>query len=435
MKNKVKYLINISDRISTIGELAQYLTLYSSIFFSEDGKKVSIVDKNNNEEYTTDSNIISIDSENANYFTIEVYQEDGINYLELFDKFINDIINMQKDMQEQKFFIIEDGISMYYSSKAYPMLFRTETTLREFITEMMCFFGSKNWGSSMGKKLITSSDNKYQNDVLYNSDFKQLTIFLTKPYKEDNEDAILDSLRKKVEEIDENNGKSAFLEIRDFIREKKPYTIWNRFAKKYAGASWELEQFGQKMDRLYILRCKIAHSNKFTKENFLEFKELSNEMIEEMTNLTKKIETIKNLDKETMALLNEAEDELNVDDEKDTIVVPAHPGGFKDVFLKENKWYHIRISDNKLNSIKYIAAYEAQTNKCIQYYAEIDRIENSDIKDGYKVVYFKDNAKLLANKRKIKLGDNHYYAPQSLRYVSSEKLFDENVITLDQLFN
>lgn len=435
MNNKVKYLINISNRISSVGELAQYLTLYSSIFFSEDGKEVKIVDKNNNKEYTTASNIISIDSENANYFTIEVYQEDGINYLELFDKFINDIINMQKDMQDQKFFIIEDGISMYYASKAYPMLFRTETTLRAFITEMMCFFGSKNWGSSMAQQLIKGKFSDYQNDVLYNSDFNQLKIFLTKPYKEDDEDAILNSLRKKVEEIDEDDGKDAFLEIRDFIREKKPYTIWNRFVKKYAGASWELEQFGQKMDRLYKLRCKIAHSNKFTKENFLEFEKLSSEMINEMTNLTKKIETIKNLDKETLALLNEAEDELDVDDKKDTIVVPAHPGGFRDVFMGENKWYYIRISDNKLNNIKYIAAYEAQNNKCIQYYAEVDRIENSDIKEGYKVVYFRDKAKLLANKRKIRLGDNQYYAPQSLRYVSSEKLFDENVTTLDQLFN
>ena len=39
------------------------------------------------------------------------------------------------------------------------------------------------------------------------------------------------------------------------------------------------------------------------------------------------------------------------------------------------------------------------------------------------------------NNRKIELGDNPYYAPQSMRYVSSEKLFDENVKTLEQLFN
>lgn len=103
--------------------------------------------------------------------------------------------------------------------------------------------------------------------------------------------------------------------------------------------------------------------------------------------------------------------------------------------MRENKWYCVRIYDNKLNNIKYITAYEAQNNKCIQYYAEVDHIENSDVKEGYKVVYFKEEAKLFANNRKIKLGDNHYYAPQSLRYVSSEKLFDENVTTLDQLFN
>ena len=51
------------------------------------------------------------------------------------------------------------------------------------------------------------------------------------------------------------------------------------------------------------------------------------------------------------------------------------------------------------------------------------------------MIYFKRDATLLPNNRKIELGDNPYYAPQSMRYVSSEKLFDENIKTLEQLFN
>lgn len=39
MKNEIKYLINIHTKIKSIKELTQYLTLYSTIFFSEDGKK------------------------------------------------------------------------------------------------------------------------------------------------------------------------------------------------------------------------------------------------------------------------------------------------------------------------------------------------------------------------------------------------------------
>ena len=45
MRYEIKYLININPKIESIKKLAQYLTLYSTIFFSEDGKKVEIVDK------------------------------------------------------------------------------------------------------------------------------------------------------------------------------------------------------------------------------------------------------------------------------------------------------------------------------------------------------------------------------------------------------
>lgn len=48
---------------------------------------------------------------------------------------------------------------------------------------------------------------------------------------------------------------------------------------------------------------------------------------------------------------------------------------------------------------------------------------------------FKDKAKALYNERIIELGLNQYYAPQSTRYINSEKLFDKNIKTLAQLFN
>ena len=438
MKNEIKYLINIHPKIKSIKELAQYLTLYSTIFFSEDGKKVKMVDKENNEEFTANSCIKNMEGDKDNYYTIIVYQENGIEYLECFDKLINDIIRTQKDITEEKFILLEDGISKYYASKAYAKLFYTENIIRAFVTEMMSFFGPKNWANSMGKKLLEGKvrNEDYNNSFLYHTDFDQLKVILTKEYKANEPEEVLKEVREKMEKIDDESEISEVLEIKKYIREKKPYTIWDRFAKEYTKTDWEKDQFRNKMDSLYSLRCKIAHSNSFSKDNYREFEALSDEMIEKITKLTHQIEEIKEIDDETIALLNEAADELNIEDTStDTLIVPAKPEGFKEVFLGENRWYYIRISDAKINQIKYIAAYEAQNNKCIQYYAEVDYIENSKIKEGYKVVNFKNKATLLPNNRKIELGDNKYYAPQSIRYVTSEKLFDENVKTLDQLFN
>lgn len=441
MRYHIKYLINVDTKIKSISELSQYLSLYSTIFFSKDGGKVRIVDKENNKEYTIESSIKDIHGHKNNYYTITIYEENGISKLECFDKLINEIIFTRRDMSEEEFFILEDGISKYYTSKAYPTLFCTENKIRAFITEMMCFFGPEKWAKNMGNSLFKNKDTHskmkdYKSTFLYNSDFNYLMVFLTKLFKENDLEEVLNTIRSKIKKINDSSTISDITEIKEYISEKKPYTIWDRFVKEYTKTTWDADYFEKKMKKLYDLRCKIAHSNLFRKTEYNDFQSLADEISNEILELTKQIEKVEAIDNETKALLNEAADELDLDDSaKDTLIVPAKPEGFTNVFLKENKWYYIRIADEKINQIKYIAAYEAQKGKCIRYYAEVDYIENSEIKKGYKVIYFKRAATLLPNNRKIELGDNPYYAPQSMRYVSSEKLFDENIKTLEQLFN
>lgn len=385
MRYEIKYLININPKIKTIKKLAQYLTLYSTIFFSEDGKKVEIIDKDTNKKQIIDSCIKNIEGDKHNYYIITIFQENEINYLECFDKLINEIIRTQKDITEEKFFILEDGISRYYSSKAYPKLFYTENLLRAFITEMMCFFGPENWAKSMGEKLVNNKNSEYKNTFLYSSDFKHLEVFLTKLYKEDDSDVLLKEIRDKIGQINNKTKIEEVIEIKDYIQRKKPYTIWSNFVKKYAKTDLEIEQFSKIMERLYALRCKIAHSNLFRKNDYDEFDKLATKIIDQMKIMTNQIEKIIEIDQETTALLNEVAGEFDEKNpERDTLIVPAKPDGFNNVFLRENRWYYIRISDEKINQIKYIAAYEAQKNKCIQYYAEVDYIENSEIKTGYQ---------------------------------------------------
>ncbi|WP_210727884.1 hypothetical protein [Facklamia miroungae] len=49
-------------------------------------------DKKNNKEYKVISNIKNINGEKGNYFTINVYQEDGVHCFEYFDKLITEIM-------------------------------------------------------------------------------------------------------------------------------------------------------------------------------------------------------------------------------------------------------------------------------------------------------------------------------------------------------
>jgi hypothetical protein len=103
----------------------------------------------------------------------------------------------------------------------------------------------------------------------------------------------------------------------------------------------------------------------------------------------------------------------------DTIVVPANEEGFKEVFLGENCWYAIRISNSMIWKIRYIAAYQTAPISAITYYAEVAKIER--YKDtGKYIVYFKDKAKRI---KPINLSiKKKGAAPQAPRYTTFKKL-------------
>jgi hypothetical protein len=65
------------------------------------------------------------------------------------------------------------------------------------------------------------------------------------------------------------------------------------------------------------------------------------------------------------------EDVSAVDDEEamDTVVVPARSEGFEDVFLREDRWYSIRIHGTMRPQIKYIAGYQVQPVSAITHIA------------------------------------------------------------------
>jgi hypothetical protein len=61
--------------------------------------------------------------------------------------------------------------------------------------------------------------------------------------------------------------------------------------------------------------------------------------------------------------------------EIDTVVVPAREGGFKEVFLGENRWYAVRIHGSMRAQIKYVAAYQVAPVSAITHIAPVRSIE------------------------------------------------------------
>lgn len=105
-------------------------------------------------------------------------------------------------------------------------------------------------------------------------------------------------------------------------------------------------------------------------------------------------------------------------DEVDTVIVPAKPEGFQEVFLGENKWRAIRMSGGMREKIKYIAAYRTAPESAITHIAPIDHIESYGDNGKYQVV-FSESAKPIGP---IPLGNAPSGAMQGLRYTTRAKL-------------
>jgi len=116
--------------------------------------------------------------------------------------------------------------------------------------------------------------------------------------------------------------------------------------------------------------------------------------------------------------------------EMDTIVCPAREEGFNEVFLKENRWFEISISEKRIPQIKYIAMYEKKPVSAIRYIGRVKEIKPYKNSGKYEVVLEGSPIKI----KPVKLSkDFPNLAPQSPKY-SVKSLIDE-ANYLEDIFN
>ncbi|MGI9461347.1 MAG: GIY-YIG nuclease family protein [Alphaproteobacteria bacterium] len=123
---------------------------------------------------------------------------------------------------------------------------------------------------------------------------------------------------------------------------------------------------------------------------------------------------VKNISKETHLIKHDI----------DTIVVPAWEDRFQKSFIKENRWYAIRIHEKNLEKIKYIAVYRTDPIKAITHLAEVKNIEEYGESRKY-LLNFVGSAKEINHIKWEKQGDQL----QGPRYTTKEKLLKAEKIS------
>ena len=426
----LKYIISMDSQLDSVDNLINVLQSMSSLeiktlkdYETKNQINSELILKKYNSKHNFVIQKVNIKSKNKKQYFILKFNLSDICLAEKLNRELNIIIS---NFNGANIDLLNDGISKYYSIKAYEKLHSIENMIRSFITEMMLFYGEPDWVKKDAKEILNllEKDVSKGNKILYSRNFDQLREFLFTDYSDN-------SYKEIVEDVINYEKNEKVSNLIKFISPKIPQTNWNKLLKSKAKEkNISGDHYNKLLENIYGMRNKIAHCNEFRKSDYDKF----NEDCDELIRLTKIIINIVEYNNDVDIL---EDTNINNDisaifsplDTFNTIIVPAKEDGFKKVFLGEDMWYSIAIYNGRIDYIKYIAAYRTYPIKKITHYAVVDRVESSPYDEKKKIIYFKNKSHKLKNP--IVLGKDKN-AFQRSRYTTFDKLM--NAKTTDDLF-
>lgn len=239
-----------------------------------------------------------------------------------------------------------DDVSYYYANKAYPLIHQIENLMRKLITKFMLTNVGMGWAkdnipdevknsvrvaNSDGIVDEASTKNKKDEnspDYLYRTDFIQLKNFLFKEYTPFAMSALTNKIKssKDISEL-------SFEELKSFV----PKSNWERYFSKLVDC--DDNYLNKRWNKLYVLRCKIAHNNQVTKTDYDQIVHLVSEVKDKLQ------QAIDNLDK------------IHISDEDKEIVAENVAGNSNDRsmdFIQAFKLLEIKLimKSKKLSIVK-----------------------------------------------------------------------------------
>ena len=177
-----------------------------------------------------------------------------------------------------------DDLSLYYSNKSYPLIFKAENLMRKLITYFMLTNVGKEWVAEASpadfQTAVDLSKRKEYVNVLHKIDFIDLGDLLFKPYQ--TKDTL--ELYEKIDGAQNIND----LNLND-LKDYKSRSNWERYFSKIVDCT--NEYLKKRWTELYNLRCKVAHNAIITKADFYRIDQLVNDVSEYLE------KAIDNLDK------------------------------------------------------------------------------------------------------------------------------------------
>lgn len=103
----------------------------------------------------------------------------------------------------------------------------------------------------------------------------------------------------------------------------------------------------------------------------------------------------------------------------DTVIYPGYVDGFEEAFLREHRWFYVRIRKENIKKVKYIAIYVGKPFSAITYYAKVKEYIPST---RYPSKYLIELEEPILLSHEVKLGSISAASLRAPKYTTLDKL-------------
>lgn len=204
--------------------------------------------------------------------------------VEKFKSFLRSVRTLLARVGDRPTEVLWDDLSSELSAAAYPVIYELENLMRKLITKFMLISIGVSWVKSVVPKEVSESlrgKKGVAQNYLHDTDFIQLSNFLFRTYATGDSDALITKIAKakNIEEL-------ALSEFKEMV----PLSNWERYFSPIVDCSSEYLKI--RWDKLYDLRCIVAHNNFLSQEQFGEIGVLSSEIKSKLTAAIENIDQV-----------------------------------------------------------------------------------------------------------------------------------------------
>ena len=217
-------------------------------------------------KYKNQNNFVDKEKGEKYYFNITIESEEGKGEEEF--TYLLSYIKNSMIQKGAKLEVLWDSISLKYCEKAYPLIYKIENLMRKLLTKFMLISVGHTWGDLDTPTQKVNKD-RIIDGYLYGLDFKDLPDLLFKKYsvKIDHE---------KMKELINRNGKIVLEDLSEFENKSN----WERYLldKDDKYSMNDVRKIMGYWEKIYDLRCKVAHNFLINKNDYEQLVELINKV-------------------------------------------------------------------------------------------------------------------------------------------------------------